>query len=120
MAELGKRVSGYDREIRNLFRNNDMCQRFAKLEGTGPITKTALVAALGDRSGLKNGRRFAAWLELVPLTGNSTKEKSQVLPKRVSSDVVRVRVRTRLCSPATAIGSKPTISTKRACWPASP
>ncbi|MCR9087770.1 MAG: hypothetical protein NXH97_13615 [Rhodobacteraceae bacterium] len=113
LTELGKRVSGYDRKIRNPFRNNGMCQRFARLKRTGPILKTALVAALGDRFGLKYGRRFAAWLELVPLIGNSTKEKSQVLPKRVSSDVVRIRAGTRICSAATAIKSKPTISMNR-------
>ena len=36
------------------------------IEGIGPITATALVAVVGDRTRIKNGRQFAAWLGLVP------------------------------------------------------
>lgn len=66
LAELDCRISGYNRRIRNLFRSNEMCQRIGKIEGIGPITATALVAAVGDRACFKNGRQFAAWLGLVP------------------------------------------------------
>ena len=52
--------------FRNLFRSNEMRQRIGKIEGIGPITATALVAAVGDRTCFKNGRQFAAWLGLVP------------------------------------------------------
>jgi hypothetical protein len=48
------------------FRNSEQCQRLGKIEGIGPVTATALVAAFGDRSSFKNGRQFAAWLGLVP------------------------------------------------------
>ena len=65
LAELDCRIADYDRRIRNLFRNNEMCQRIGKIEGIGPITSTALVAAVGDRSCFRNGRQFAAWLGLV-------------------------------------------------------
>ena len=41
-------------------------QRLGKIEGIGPVTATALIAAVGDRSCFKNGRQFAAWLGLVP------------------------------------------------------
>lgn len=43
----------------------DMCQRIGQIEGSRPITATALVAAVGDKSCFKNGRQFAAWLGLV-------------------------------------------------------
>ncbi len=66
LVELDRRVSAYNRRIRHLFRTNDMCQRIGKIEGIGPITATALVAAVGDRSCFRNGRQFAAWLGLVP------------------------------------------------------
>jgi len=66
LAALDERISSYDRRIRNLFRTNEMCQRIGKIEGIGPITATALVAAVGDQSCFKNGRQFAAWLGLVP------------------------------------------------------
>lgn len=66
LAELDARLSDYNRRIRNLFRSNEMCQRIGKIEGIGPITATALVAAVGNQSCFKNGRHFAAWLGLVP------------------------------------------------------
>jgi transposase len=66
LAELDARIAGYDRKIRELYRNSEICQRLGKVEGIGPVTATALVAAVGDRSSFKNGRQFAAWLGLVP------------------------------------------------------
>ena len=66
LIELDARIAGYDRKIRELYRNSEICQRLGKVEGIGPVTATALVAAVGDRSSFKNGRQFAAWLGLVP------------------------------------------------------
>ncbi|WP_264212266.1 IS110 family transposase [Leisingera thetidis] len=66
LAELDSRLAGYNRRIKNLFRANEMCQRIGQIEGVGPITATALVAVVGDKSCFKNGRQFAAWLGLVP------------------------------------------------------
>lgn len=66
LAELDSGLAGYNRRIKNLFRSNEMCQRIGQIEGVGPITATALVAAIGDKSCFKNGRQFAAWLGLVP------------------------------------------------------
>jgi transposase len=66
LTELDARIADYDRKIRELYRSSEVCQRLGKIEGIGPVTATALVAALGDRSSFKNGRQFAAWLGLVP------------------------------------------------------
>jgi transposase len=66
LTELDVRIAGYDRKIRELYRHSEICQRLGKVEGIGPVTATALVAAVGDRSSFKNGRQFAAWLGLVP------------------------------------------------------
>jgi transposase len=66
LTELDARIAGYDRKIGELYRNSEICQRLGKVEGIGPVTATALVAAVGDRSSFKNGRQFAAWLGLVP------------------------------------------------------
>jgi transposase len=41
-------------------------QRIAQVEGVGPKTATALVAAVGNAREFKNGRHLAAWLGLVP------------------------------------------------------
>jgi len=66
LVELDRRVASYDRRIREIFRHSEPCQRLGKIEGIGPITATALIAAVGDRTCFKNGRQFAAWLGLVP------------------------------------------------------
>lgn len=66
LNELDQRIAAYTKRIRDLFRSNEMCQHIGKIEGIGPITATALVAAVGDRTCFKNGRQFAAWLGLVP------------------------------------------------------
>jgi transposase len=66
LAELDRRIVSYDRRIREIFRNSEPCQRLGKIEGIGPITATALIGAIGDRTCFKNGRQFAAWLGLVP------------------------------------------------------
>jgi transposase len=60
LTDLDARIAGYDRKIRELYRNSEICQRPGKVEGIGPVTATALVAAVGDRSSFKNGRQFAA------------------------------------------------------------
>lgn len=66
LTELDARLAGYNQRIKSLFRSNEMCQRIGQIEGIGPITATALVAAVGDKSCFRSGRQFAAWLGLVP------------------------------------------------------
>jgi len=66
LAELDQRIASYDRRLRALFGTDEMCRRIGRIEGIGPITATALVAAVGDRTCFKNGREFVAWLGFVP------------------------------------------------------
>lgn len=66
LAELDERLAGYNQRIKKIYRSNEMCQRISRIEGIGPITATALVAAVGDKTCFRNGRQFAAWLGLVP------------------------------------------------------
>ncbi|NLS07095.1 IS110 family transposase [Rhizobium sp. P32RR-XVIII] len=66
LTELDTRIKSFDLRLREIFRDSEQCQRLGKIEGIGPVTATALVAAVGDRSSFKNGRQFAAWLGLVP------------------------------------------------------
>ncbi len=42
------------------------CQRLQTIPGIGPVTATALIAAIGEATQFKNGRQLAAWLGLVP------------------------------------------------------
>lgn len=60
------RVRTYDRRIRQLSKSSEVCQRLERIEGIGPLTATALVAAAGNAASFRNGRQFAAWLGLVP------------------------------------------------------
>ena len=62
----------YDQRIRELFGTSELCQRLGEIDGIGPVTATALVAAVGDRSCFRNGRQFAAWLGLVPKQRSKT------------------------------------------------
>ena len=63
---LDQRLAATDHRIEQVFEADEACQRLAQLGGIGPLTATALVAAVGDATGFKNGRQFAAWLGLVP------------------------------------------------------
>jgi len=60
------RVHAYDLRIKQLCKENEVCQRLEKIEGVGPLTATAIVAAAGNAASFRNGRQFAAWLGLVP------------------------------------------------------
>ena len=66
LSELDRRIASYDRRITELYRSSELCQRLGKVEGIGPVTATALIAAVGDGKCFKNGRQFAAWIGLVP------------------------------------------------------
>jgi transposase len=42
------------------------CQRLQTIPGIGPVSATALIAAIGDVPQVKNGRQLAAWRGWVP------------------------------------------------------
>ena len=66
LQALDQRIAATDQQIERVFEADEACQRPAQLPGIGPLTATALVAAVGDATAFKNGRQFAAWLGLVP------------------------------------------------------
>lgn len=59
-------IERLDKQLENIFKTNEVCQRLAMVEGVGPITATAIYASCPDPSLFKNGRQFAAWLGLTP------------------------------------------------------
>lgn len=65
LCALTQAVDDVDARIARLFKADPVCRRLTDVEGVGPITATALVAA-GDAKSFKNGRQMAAWLGLVP------------------------------------------------------
>ncbi len=48
------------------------------IPGIGPVTATAVIAAIGNRVAFRKGREFAAWMGLVPRE-HSTAGKQKLL-----------------------------------------
>jgi transposase len=71
IREKDKNVKKYDAKMEQIFKQNESCQKIAKLEGIGVITATAIVSAIGDPKIFKNGRHFSAFLGLVPRQSSS-------------------------------------------------
>ena len=65
-TQLEGELSYYEEKLQTLATRHPECQRLLTIPGIGPMTATALIAAVGDMSVFKNGRQFAAWLGLVP------------------------------------------------------
>jgi transposase len=63
---LDERIAAVSAEIEALARQDDSCQRLMTVPGVGPLISSAVVAAIGNGSGFKQGRDFGAWLGLVP------------------------------------------------------
>ncbi len=68
---LAQRREQYDRQITQLCKQDSRCRRLLKIEGIGPLSATALVAAIGNGHEFKNGRHFSAYLGLVPGHSNT-------------------------------------------------
>src|SRR6266566_5968121 len=68
----------YQEKLDTLAQTHPECQRLMTIPGIGPLTATALVAAVSDASAFQNGRQFAAWLGLVPRQ-HTTGGKERVL-----------------------------------------
>jgi len=66
LAGLDERVSELDQEIATIAQTDPAAQRLQQLRGIGPITATALVAAVGDGAHFANGRQMSAALGLTP------------------------------------------------------
>jgi transposase len=76
LVKVEAEVAYYDEKLLWLAETHPECQRLLTIPGIGPITATALIAAVGDVGVFKNGRHFSAWLGLVPRqhsTGGQTR-----------------------------------------------
>jgi transposase len=77
-AALEQQLAFYQEKLDTLAKTHPECQRLMTIPGIGPLSATALVAAVSDASAFKNGRQFAAWLGLVPRQ-HSTGGKERLL-----------------------------------------
>lgn len=66
LVYLDERVTQLDASIQQIARDDTSARRLQQLRGVGPITATALIAALGDGRQFKCGRDASAWAGLVP------------------------------------------------------
>ena len=83
---LEKRVAYDDDTLQALARAHPVCQRVQAIPGIGPLTATAVLAAVPDATHVKNGRQLAAWLGLVPRE-HSTGGKPRLLGMSKRGDV---------------------------------
>jgi transposase len=78
LCTLDERIQAMEAKIQRVFSTNDRCQQIAAIEGVGPVTATAIVAAVADATVFRNGRQLAAWLGLVPRQ-HSSGDKQRLL-----------------------------------------
>lgn len=66
LIQIDDRVLAHDKRIQANAREDERIKRLMEIEGIGPISASALVAAVGDAKQFASGRDMAAWLGLVP------------------------------------------------------
>jgi transposase len=90
---IDEQIDATTQKIAQVFASEEACQRLAPLRGIGPLTATALVAAVGDARGFKNGRQLAAWLGLVPKQHSTGGTPTLLgISKRGNSDVRKLLI----------------------------
>lgn len=66
LVQLDKAIDKQNQRLEKLIKMHPVCSRLLKARGIGPISATAMYAALGDATSFQNGRHVSAWLGLVP------------------------------------------------------
>ena len=66
LERLDERVKAFDARIERIAQATPACRRLQRIPGIGPMTATALVAAVGDAKQFGSGRELSAWLGLTP------------------------------------------------------
>lgn len=78
LDQLALRLEEADAVIQHTAQENEACRRLDAIPGIGPVTATALLAAIGNGAAFRKGREFAAWVGLVPRE-HSTGGKQKLL-----------------------------------------
>jgi transposase len=93
LDHLEMRIDQADAVIKKTAGENEACRRLVTIPGIGPVTATAVIAAIGNGAAFRKGREFAAWLGVVPgehTTGG--KQKLLGISKRGNSYLRRLFV----------------------------
>jgi transposase len=78
LDHLHRRIDEADAVIKQTAGENEACQRLVAIPGIGPVTATAVIAAIGNGAAFRKGREFAAWMGLAPRE-HSTGGKQKLL-----------------------------------------
>lgn len=71
LRALASEIDRLEAQILDWHRNDETSRRLATIPGIGPITASAIAAAVPDASVFRSGRQFAAWLGLTPRANSS-------------------------------------------------
>ena len=71
LRALASEIERLEAQILDWHRNEETSRRLATIPGIGPITASAIAAAVPDASLFRSGRQFAAWLGLTPRANSS-------------------------------------------------
>jgi transposase len=78
LDQVEVRLAEADAVIKQTAKESEACRRLDAIPGVGPLTATALIAAIGNGAAFRKGREFAAWVGLVPRE-HSTGGKQKLL-----------------------------------------
>lgn len=79
LCSIDERITAMERRVQQAFHREEACQKIAEVEGVGPVTATAIVAAISD------GERIWQWPATGGLAGAgspSTFKRGQTAPAR--------------------------------------
>lgn len=63
---VAAKIKACETQIVTWHKKSLQSRRLAQIPGVGPLSASAIVATIGDASGFRSGRQFAAWIGLVP------------------------------------------------------
>jgi transposase len=66
LLSLKKQILDFDRMIMAWHRSDETSRRLDCIPGVGPLLATALVVSVADPKTFRSGRKFSAWIGLVP------------------------------------------------------
>lgn len=83
LRQIDTHINEHEERLKAAAKEDDRIKRLLAIEGIGPISASALFAAVGDATQFANGRDMAAWLGLVPSQHSSGgKERLGHISKR--------------------------------------
>jgi transposase len=93
LDQLAIRLEEAEALVQKTAQESEVCRRLDAIPGIGPLTATALIAAIGNGAAFRKGREFAAWVGLVPREHSTGgKQKLLGISKRGNSYLRRLFV----------------------------